>query len=103
MELLEAAIRYSVPLVFAALGGVLSERVGVINIALEGMLLAGAFAAMAAASISGHPWAGVAGAALCGLLLAWIHSLLVLRLRVDAVISGVGINLFALGMTTFLL
>jgi general nucleoside transport system permease protein len=103
MELLESALRLSIPLLFAALGGVLSERVGVINIALEGMLLGGAFAAMAAASATGQPWAGVAGAALCGFALALIHSLMVLRLRVDAVISGVGINLFALGMTTFLL
>jgi simple sugar transport system permease protein len=103
LELIESAIRLSIPLVFAALGGVLSERVGVVNIALEGMLLGGAFAAMAAASATANPWVGFAAAAACGLLLAVLHAFLVLRLRVDAVISGVGLNLLAVGLTTFLL
>lgn len=103
MELVESAIRLSTPLVFAALGGVLSERVGVVNIALEGMLLACAFAAMAAAAMSGHPWLAVLAAALVGALIGVLHGWLVLRLRVDAIISGVGINLLALGATTFLL
>ncbi len=103
MELFESALRLSTPLVFAALGGVLSERSGVVNIALEAMLLGGAFAAMAVASGTGHPWAGIGAAALCGLLLGLLHALLVLRLRVDAIISGVGLNLLAMGLTTFLL
>lgn len=103
MELVESALRLSTPLVFAALGGVLSERVGVVNIALEGMLLAGAFAAMAAASTTQCPWIGIGGALLCGAALGLLHALLVLKLRVDAIISGVGLNLLALGLTTFLL
>lgn len=103
MELLESALRLSTPLVFAALGGVLSERVGVVNIALEGMLLGGAFCAMAAASLTHNPWLGIAGGLLCGAILGLLHALLVLRLRVDAIISGVGLNLLALGLTTFLL
>lgn len=103
MELLESALRLSTPLVFAALGGVLSERVGVVNIALEGMLLSGAFAGMAGMYRTGNPWLGILSAALAGLALALLHALLVLRLRVDAIISGVGINLLALGITTFLL
>lgn len=103
MELLESALRLSTPLVFAALGGVLSERVGVVNIALEGMLLGGAFCAMAAASVSQNPWLGVGGALLCGAVLGLLHAALVLRLRVDAILSGVGLNLLALGLTTFLL
>ena len=103
MELIESAIRLSIPLVFAALGGVLSERVGVVNIGLEAMLLSGAFAAMAATSATGNPWIGIAAAAGCGLLLALLHAFLVLRLRVDAIISGVGLNLLAVGLTTFLL
>lgn len=103
MEFVESALRLSTPLVFAALGGVLSERVGVVNIGLEAMLLGGAFCAMAAAHALGNPWAGVAAAALCGLLLGLLHAILVLRLRVDAIISGVGLNLLALGLTTALL
>lgn len=103
MEVLESAIRLSTPLLFAALGGVLSERVGIVNIALEGMLLTGAFAAMAAANASGSPWLGIVAAAMAGLALGLLHTFLVLRLRVDAIISGVGLNLLALGLTTFLL
>lgn len=103
MELIESALRLSVPLIFAALGGVLSERAGVINIALEGMLLGGAFAGMAAAHATGSPWMGVLGALVCGGLIGLLHAALVLGLRVDAIISGVGINLLALGLTTFLL
>lgn len=103
MDVLESAIRLSTPLLFAALGGVLSERVGIVNIALEGMLLAGAFAAMAAASATGNPWLGVLAGATIGLVLGLLHTFLVLRLRVDAIISGVGLNLLAAGVTTFLL
>lgn len=102
MELLESALRLSVPMVFAALGGVLSERVGVVNIALEGVLLGGAFAAMAVAHLASNPWIGVAGALLAGSLLALLHGYLVLKLRVDAIISGVSLNLLVLGLTTFL-
>ncbi len=102
-ELLESAIRYSTPLVFAALGGVLSERVGVVNISLEGVLLAGAFGAMAAAAVTAHPWIAIGAAALLGACVGLVHGWLVLRLRVDAIISGIGINLLALGVTTFLL
>lgn len=103
MEILESTLRLATPLAFAALAGVVSERAGVVNIALEGMLLGGAFAAMAAAAASGNPWVGVAGGALCGLLIGLLHCLLVLRLRVDAIVSGVGINLLAVGLTTYLL
>jgi simple sugar transport system permease protein len=103
MDVLESAIRLSIPLLFAALGGVLSERVGIVNIALEGMLLAGAFAAMAAASATGNPWLGVLAAAATGLAVGLLHTFLVLRLRVDAIISGVGLNLLSAGVTTFLL
>ncbi len=103
MEVLESTLRFATPVAFAALGGVLSERVGVVNIALEGMMLAGAFAAMAAALAAGCPWIGLAAAVGVGLLMGVLHALLVLHLRVDAIISGVGLNLAVLGLTTFLL
>jgi simple sugar transport system permease protein len=103
MELLESTLRLSTPLLFAVLGGVLSERVGVVNIALEGILLSGAFAAMAFAAVTGQPWLGIVGAAACGTLVALLHAFAVLKLRVDAIISGVALNLLALGVTTFLL
>lgn len=102
MEILESTLRLATPLVFAALGGVLSERAGVVNIALEGKLLVGAYTAAAVAHAAGCPWIGMAGALAAGMLLALLHALLVLQLRVDAIISGVGLNLMALGLTTFL-
>lgn len=101
--LAESTLRLSTPLLFAALGGLLSERVGVVNIALEGMLLGGAFAGMAAAAATGNGWAGVAGAAACGAAIGWLHAMLVLRFRVDAIISGIGLNLLAAGLTVSLL
>jgi simple sugar transport system permease protein len=103
MDVLESAIRLSTPLLFAALGGVLSERAGIVNIALEGMLLSAAFAAMVAAHASGSAWLGVLAGAAAGLALGLLHTFLVLRLRVDAIISGIGLNLLSLGITTFLL
>src|SRR5687768_8365263 len=102
MDLLESALRLSTPLVFAALGGVLSERVGVVNIALEGMLLGGAFTGMAAAHATGNPWLGMLAALIAGGVIGLLHALLVLRLRVDAIISGVGLNLLAAGLSTSL-
>ncbi len=103
LNLLESALRVSTPLMFAALGGVLSERAGVINIGLEGMMLVGAFAGWAMALASGNSWLGVLAAAAAGALLASLHAVLVLRLRVDAIISGVGLNLLAVGLTTYVL
>ncbi len=103
MELIESALRVSTPLVFAALGGVLSERVGVVNIGLEGMLLAGAFAAWTVAFHTGDPWIGLLAAAVVGILLGLLHAFAVLKLRVDAIISGVAINLLAAGLTSYLL
>lgn len=103
MDVLESAIRLSTPLLFAALGGVLSERVGIVNIALEGMLLSAAFVAMIAAHASGSAWLGILAGAAAGLAIGLLHTFLVLRLRVDAIISGIGLNLLSLGLTTFLL
>ena len=97
IELLHAALRLATPLLFAAMAGVLSERAGVVNIALEGMLLLGAFFGVVAAHATGHPWLGVAGAAAAGGVAGALHGLLTLRGRVDHVISGLGINLLALG------
>ena len=85
----------------AALGGTCSERGGVVNIALEGILLAGAFATAAVAFATGNPWlaalAGVAGGALMSLL----HALLTVVVKVDQIISGLAINLFAAGFTQY--
>jgi simple sugar transport system permease protein len=118
--LLVAMIRIAVPLALAACGGAISERSGVVNIALEGMLLAGAFGYALAASfaagllgIPGHEaslgahlviaGAGIAGALAGGAILAALHALVSVRFGADQVVSGVALNLLAAGLTKFLL
>lgn len=109
--LLASTLRIAVPYVFAAVGGFYSERSGVINIALEGMLLSGSFAcvlgAYAAESV-GIPgtvaaWLGVVAAAGAGATLGAVHALLCVRFGADQIVSGLGINLLAAGGTKFLL
>jgi general nucleoside transport system permease protein len=106
--LLAATLRYATPLVFAAIGGLYCERSGVINVALEGMLLTGAFFGIWGA-IWAHGWAGgwawVVGlvtAALAGMALAAIHAVWSIHLKVDQIISGTAINFLALGITGYL-
>lgn len=102
LELLESTVRLSTPLLFAALGGLLCERSGVINIALEGMMLIGAIAA-AVGTISMHsPWAGVLFAVVAGMSFAAIYGLFAIRLRSNQVIAGTAINLLAAGAAPFI-
>jgi ABC-type uncharacterized transport system permease subunit len=106
--LLAATLRYATPLIYAAIGGLYCERSGVINVALEGMLLMGAFFGIWGA-IWAHSWAGswawVVGlitAALGGMALATIHAVWSISLKVDQIISGVALNFIALGITGYL-
>lgn len=101
LEIIPASIRMATPLTLAALGGVFSERSGVVNIALEGILLNGAFAAVVATHFSGNPWVGVLAAVLVGLLTALIHALVTVTFKADHIVSGVAVNLLALGATQF--
>jgi general nucleoside transport system permease protein len=101
--LLAAAVALSAPLLFAALGELVSERAGVINIGLEGMMLAGAFAGVLGAQLAGSPWLGFPIAALGGVLVAALHGVLCFRFGANQVVSGVVLNILALGATTFLL
>lgn len=103
MELLAAILRLWAPLGLAALGGVLSERVGIVALGLEAMLLAGAYTAVAVAARMDCPWLGMAAGICAGILVGLLHACLVLFARVPAVLSGVGLNLGLLGLTTFLL
>lgn len=96
-------LRISVPYALAALGGVFSERAGVVNIALEGIMLNGAFAAVLGTYLTGSPLAGVACGVLCGMLTALLHAVVAIRFRADQIISGVAINLLAVGATKFFL
>ena len=93
-----AVLRLSAPLLLAALGGLCSERAGVVNIALEGLMTCGACAAALAAAQWGNPWIGLAVGAGSGMLLAGLHALATVTFRMDHLVSGTAINVLALGV-----
>jgi general nucleoside transport system permease protein len=100
--LLAGSLALAVPLVFGALGGVLGERAGVVNIAIDGQLLAGAFAAALVASVVGTTWAGVGAAMVAGMLVALLLGLFAINYFVDQVIVGVVLNVLVIGLTSFM-
>jgi len=101
-DYLAASLRLSVPLAFAALGGLFSERSGVLNIGLEGMLLTGAFVSAATVFYTGSVWVAILAALIVGGLVGLLHAYLCVTLRVDQLVSGLAINLSAAGLTAFL-
>jgi len=103
IALLLGTLRTATPLLFAGLGGLFSERGGVVNIALEGILLLGAFAAAAVTYFTGSLWLGIAAAVVAGSLLAAAHALICLRFGVDQIVSGIALNMLAVGLTEFLM
>lgn len=100
--LLGGSLALAVPLVFGALGGVLGERAGVVNIAIDGQLLAGAFAAAMVGSLTNSPWVGLLAAMLAGLLVALVLGLFAITYFVDQVIVGVVLNVLVIGLTSFM-
>jgi len=100
-QFVASSIRVAIPLALAGLGGVFSERSGVVNIGLEGMILTGAFTAVAVTNFAGNPWVGVLGAILVGILLGLIHAVTCITFKANQIVSGVAINLFASGITVF--
>ncbi len=102
-DLFASAIRMATPLALAAIGGTICERSGVVNIALEGMMLVGAFAGVAVALATGHTWVGVLAAVAAGMAFGGLHAFASITLRADQVVSGTAINILALGLTGFLM
>jgi len=99
--LLGITLMYSTPLVFGALGGVVSERSGVTNIGIEGMMSVGAIAAVATSYFTGNPWLGFAAAGIAGTLIALLHAIASVTFHADQTVSGVAINLLAPGVALF--
>ncbi|HKO63035.1 MAG TPA: ABC transporter permease [Pyrinomonadaceae bacterium] len=97
-----STIRLSTPLILAALGGLFSERSGVINIALEGLMLAGAFTAAAVTYATGSPWIGLLGGMVAGVAIAAVHAIACIRFRADQVVTGTAINILMIGVPGFL-
>jgi general nucleoside transport system permease protein len=97
-----STVRGAAPLIFGALAGVLCERTAVINVAIEGQLLTGAFAGALFGTVFASIWVGLVAAALGGVLIAALLAVLAIRYLVDQVVLGVVLNLFALGLTGFL-
>lgn len=96
--LLFSAIRLATPLIFAALGGLFSERSGVINIALEGLMLAGAFTAAVATFEMHKPYLGMLCGMAAGGFLAWVYAIACIRFQADQVVAGMAINFLMIGL-----
>jgi len=103
ISVLSSCLRISIPIAFAALGAIYCERAGIVNIGLEGMMLVGAFAGVLGSDLTGSAYVGLLFAMIAGGLFGLIHAVLTIQFKTDHIISGLGINLLALGFTTALL
>jgi len=99
----EQTLRISIPFLFAAAGGVVAEKAGVVSLTLEGFMLAGAFSAVLGTSYSGSPWVGLVCGLIGGLVFGLLHAVLSLRFRADQIVVGIAVNLLAVGATRLFL
>src|SRR5688500_6005853 len=102
VALLTATLRSASPLIFAAMGGLLSERSGITNISLEGFMLMGAFAAVAGTWFSNSPFVGLLVAVITGAVGGFVFAFWAITLRADQIVAGTAIVLLGLGLTSFL-
>jgi len=103
LPILASALRLATPLIFSALGGTFSERSGVVNIALEGIMVMGAFFSILFADLTGNPWLGVLAAIVAGILTALLLGVVSIHLQGNQVVMGTAINILAIGLTSYLL
>lgn len=102
-NILFVTLRVSAPLLLAAMAGVLSQQVNLLNIALEGLMLVGAFVAVVIAAYFGNAWLGLLGALVGGIFFAWIFAVFVVRLKANLIVAGLALNILAVGATSYLL
>ncbi len=102
VTILATAIRAGAPVIFATVGEIFSERSGVLNLGVEGMMLVGAVSGFIVAVKTGNPWAGVVAAMLAGGLLSLIHAFLTITLHADQVVSGLALTIFGIGLSSFM-
>ena len=102
VEMLFATLRMAIPIALAAIGGTICERSGVVNLGLEGMMLMGAFGGVLGSHLTGNPWLGVLLAVIISGLMGLLHAVLCITFRTNQTVSGVGINILALGLTAVL-
>lgn len=100
-EIVSSGVAFAIPLLVAAAGESVSERAGVLNLSMEGMMLTGAFAGVLGAVITGSAVAGAVAGVLAGLVFGMAQALLSVRLRADQIVTGIAANALALGLTTF--
>jgi simple sugar transport system permease protein len=103
LAFLAQTVRIAIPYLFAAAGGVVAERAGVVSLTLEGFMLTGAFTATLGSHYSGSPWVGLLCGAAGGLLFGLVHAVASIRFRADQIVAGIAINLLAVGLTRFFL
>src|SRR5262245_65582695 len=102
LSILYATVRMATPLLRAALGGLFSERSGVINIALEGLMLAGAFTSAVVTHYAGNPWIGLLAGIGAGIFISVIHAVACIHFDADQVVTGTAINILMLGVPTLI-
>lgn len=102
-DLWQASLQFGALLLLPAIGGVVSERSGVVNIAMEGMMLTGAYAGVMVTAATNNVWIGLVGAIIAGGLMALLHAMASINFKANQIVSGMAINIGGLGLTNFLL